>query len=506
MEADANSFYPPDSWDIPANTPDGDGYTNGAAKSVSPECREMRCLTKFLDDHLVPRMKYVTDMHCMSIYYEDLWFLFHPGDDVAGLFADGPSTDIQVYRIVSVCGLTHHQPSNSTTLTRRQFLPFKIEMVYIDSDGRSLGPVLAVQEIQYFWGERPLHWLPVVPLNRLRIKEFRHYYDPQRKITLPIYSSDDEVRQALADRGKLYLALTEVMQMHFNGVTGLNEDLDCAVIVDLQDWFENYDPSNPYGKDPHWTNLVDWEADIGPTGKCACCHGSNVLSDWWVDRDRSQAYVSGLLPRIPSKLPPVILSTRILQQVDTKDDPFPEKDFLLLPPRVVCFVPQLRDYRWLPVNRLTPIGSLRKHPAGAEDKSQNDGRAFDQLVLPDGHKEMVKSLIVQHLRDKADTSVTDDQWDLIRGKGKGLIILLHGAPGVGKTTTAECVAEFFKKPLYQLTCGDLGMWPDEVESTLQEFSPKRNDGAVSSFLMKQMFSWQRDPRLICRATVWYQSF
>lgn len=55
-------------------------------------------------------------------------------------------------------------------------------------------------------------------------------------------------------------------------------------------------------------------------------------------------------------------------------------------------------------------------------------------------------------------------------KGKGLILLLHGAPGVGKTSTAggsidvllsqiysnhftEGVAEMFGKPLFQITCG-----------------------------------------------------
>lgn len=44
--------------------------------------------------------------------------------------------------------------------------------------------------------------------------------------------------------------------------------------------------------------------------------------------------------------------------------------------------------------------------------------------------------------------------DLVRGKGKGLIVLLHGVPGVGKTSTAECVAEYTGRPLYSLTCGE----------------------------------------------------
>ncbi|KAF2232372.1 P-loop containing nucleoside triphosphate hydrolase protein, partial [Viridothelium virens] len=56
--------------------------------------------------------------------------------------------------------------------------------------------------------------------------------------------------------------------------------------------------------------------------------------------------------------------------------------------------------------------------------------------------------------------------DLVRGKGKGLIILLHGAPGVGKTSTAETVAAYTRRPLYPITCGDVGETPVEIEDNL----------------------------------------
>jgi ATP-dependent Lon protease len=53
--------------------------------------------------------------------------------------------------------------------------------------------------------------------------------------------------------------------------------------------------------------------------------------------------------------------------------------------------------------------------------------------------------------------------DFMDGKGQGLIILLHGGPGTGKTLTAESVGEFDERPLYRVTCGDIGTEPESVE-------------------------------------------
>ena len=37
------------------------------------------------------------------------------------------------------------------------------------------------------------------------------------------------------------------------------------------------------------------------------------------------------------------------------------------------------------------------------------------------------------------------------------IFLLHGPPGVGKTLTAEAIAELLHRPLYSITVGELGI-------------------------------------------------
>ena len=57
--------------------------------------------------------------------------------------------------------------------------------------------------------------------------------------------------------------------------------------------------------------------------------------------------------------------------------------------------------------------------------------------------------------------------DFIFGKGRGLLILLHGEPGVGKTATAEAVAQSTRRPLFPISCSDLTAgW--EVEERLED--------------------------------------
>ncbi len=57
--------------------------------------------------------------------------------------------------------------------------------------------------------------------------------------------------------------------------------------------------------------------------------------------------------------------------------------------------------------------------------------------------------------------------DIMKEKGKGLVILLHGPPGVGKTLTAESVAQLAGKPLFSVSPADIGLNPTEVEQNLE---------------------------------------
>ena len=55
------------------------------------------------------------------------------------------------------------------------------------------------------------------------------------------------------------------------------------------------------------------------------------------------------------------------------------------------------------------------------ESSHNTGiikESFNRLVLPDGHKNMVKALVAQHFRNKNAPHEQNMNLDLIRGKGE----------------------------------------------------------------------------------------
>ncbi|KAH0423628.1 hypothetical protein CcaCcLH18_12044 [Colletotrichum camelliae] len=133
---------------------------------------------------------------------------------------------------------------------------------------------------------------------------------------------------------------------------------------------------------------------------------------------------------------------------DVMEDENPDLDdgfFLCLPPRIPGFNMQKKEWVNLFVDFI-------------EDVKWNN-EAFEHLVIDSETKELVKAVVTTQLRAEENT-------DLIRGKGNGLFILLHGGPGTGKTLTAESVAEIAEKPLYRVTCGDIGTKADEVEKYL----------------------------------------
>ncbi|MCJ1391363.1 hypothetical protein MMC18_004226 [Xylographa bjoerkii] len=73
---------------------------------------------------------------------------------------------------------------------------------------------------------------------------------------------------------------------------------------------------------------------------------------------------------------------------------------------------------------------------------------MDSLILPNTQKRILRALVHSHIFP----AQARDEWGL---KGKGLVILLHGTPGSGKTLTAETAAEYTKKALLKISLSEL---------------------------------------------------
>ncbi|TRX97310.1 hypothetical protein FHL15_001588 [Xylaria flabelliformis] len=109
-----------------------------------------------------------------------------------------------------------------------------------------------------------------------------------------------------------------------------------------------------------------------------------------------------------------------------RNEPPDEKFELLLPPTIKGF--NMRRKKWydLMADRVNDV--------------EWNKEAFQNMVINRKAKDLVQALVSNQLA--ADTNTLSA--DLIEGKGNGLILLLHGSPGTGKTLTAESVAEIRK--------------------------------------------------------------
>ena len=83
----------------------------------------------------------------------------------------------------------------------------------------------------------------------------------------------------------------------------------------------------------------------------------------------------------------------------------------------------------------------------------------DKIVLPEDHRRLID--ILTNERDEIMDDVVSD-------KSGGNVIMLEGAPGLGKTLVAEIYSEKIKRPLYRLEAGLLGLDAVSVEKSLKK--------------------------------------
>ncbi|KAL7789035.1 P-loop containing nucleoside triphosphate hydrolase protein [Trichoderma ceciliae] len=139
-----------------------------------------------------------------------------------------------------------------------------------------------------------------------------------------------------------------------------------------------------------------------------------------------------------------------------------DEQYILCPPRVLGYV--LKDKQWAELQ----ISFVREIPS---NDSENAWKTRLQLADGDKTKDLLLDLVRSHVSsatgqtaESRDMALEVD--DIIPGKGKGLVILLYGPPGVGKTSTAETISLATRKPLFSISVADVGTEARHVESNL----------------------------------------
>lgn len=116
----------------------------------------------------------------------------------------------------------------------------------------------------------------------------------------------------------------------------------------------------------------------------------------------------------------------------------------------------------IPVSMYVPVFHLGRHSRFQIHISQltpypYNKNALDNLVLPKSHTALLDALL---------SDVKTNFQDVIEGKHGGVVVLLQGKPGTGKTLTAEVYAESLERPLYTVQCSQLGLDAGALENEL----------------------------------------
>ncbi|KAG5799594.1 hypothetical protein H9Q69_001432 [Fusarium xylarioides] len=135
----------------------------------------------------------------------------------------------------------------------------------------------------------------------------------------------------------------------------------------------------------------------------------------------------------------------IATSIEKTEDP----ELLLCPPYVLGYSTSRNEWcRYL-------VDNLR-------DVSWNKN-AWSSLILNPEEKQVLRALVMSHKHPEKARNQSEQ-------KGKGLVVLLHGTPGSGKTLSAETAAEMSEKALMSTSLSDLNRYdsPYHFEYRLQE--------------------------------------
>ena len=411
-------------------------------KAASTKAKHLQVLIKYLDKDYAETKKTLYPMleHNM-ISFDLMWALFKP-NSIAYTTTYGDNDHPRAFKIDYATKESHFMKGNW----------YNIDGKYLEYDGKSFGMGNLAVQVPSFQGVRRISSLECYPLQ---------------------YHKDaDNLRKQLIERGKKFVALEGVHYKYHKGMAytkrkrqilkiNINGRIMCDPAIHRR-INPNYEISNVKVKEADDEEVLMVSESDDESG-CGC--GDDSSEDGEGNRNTPSSSEEASRERRRFRVVKTPDGRTTIVEVDQNEEAeafaqkdrmetkegghtFTEEELLIASPVVLGFA--FSEKLWLEFT-----------VSGISDVVFNED-AFEQLVLPDNQKSIVKALVSSHA---FHPSKSID--DIISGKGRGLCCVLHGPPGTGKTLTAEGIADLLKCPLYMVSAGDLGTDPRNLEKELQ---------------------------------------
>lgn len=318
----------------------------------------LNCLVTFMNEWLRAKTEYLSGDSCQTVTFSDIWYLFKPGDEV---IEQGGQ---QVYRVIAISSAPHkvfspYQRSWDKRARAKEETPVFLTCVYIDFDGKELGPTVRKVRIAKFEGEKAVTALEVYPL---RFAEEKKAAVEARGRSTARNPNEPTLRDKIINRGRMFLDVTSFKHMHYSGLTlDTRDEVDSHVVVDFEEAFSHFAKTaentrdEPPGKREHpWRpdlkiligESLDEKFDDEGACTAACCYSMSrmIYNDADAEKKRNADYMTFLKTENGQREPSPTIYPRSLAEVKGQENPLSSEELLIMSYRVFGFV--LRNRKW----------------------------------------------------------------------------------------------------------------------------------------------------------------
>ncbi|KAI1389583.1 P-loop containing nucleoside triphosphate hydrolase protein [Hypoxylon trugodes] len=384
--------------------------TPGAEDDDDVDKNHFALLFDIISSEIRPHIDQVEDLLKNEVIsFDYVWALFEPGTEVYST-ANGQD------RLFLVNGGHYQELMGGMKV-------YTLLCRYIDTDGDLFGYTTISLSIADFENVKPISELNVLP---------SHLHPQINEIRVQLQKRGRRFEMLKGTHYKAYSGYSTLRSPSFRGSSKYFID-DGRVMIDTSS-FMRYNGESP--------------GQLGPLNGPTSSDHLNVFQDF-TDPDELNEIAPPAVQVMQHTARQARRRFASTQQTSKGSKSLSEEHYVLCSPTVKGFDFQAKEWVYLYVDDVKDIVWNMD--------------AFGQLVLPqEEYKEIIWAFV------EAQLSGSDNFDDIVKGKGKGVILLLSGEPGTGKTLTAESVAEAMNKPLYSMSAGELGIEAGEVEKNLRQ--------------------------------------